>query len=418
MNARSYPSMVAILLITFVGLLSTSLLVSSEPEAQGNPTEQQQTLDAAIGELFTQTAISRQQSQTLTATAAFQATIASGFQEALAATRAAELGLEPITAANAMRLQELDSLAVPDNSQPYQLVVSPDGTTVAVAAAQAEPVPNTGSHFYVFDLRTNQLIGEWEPSARVRSAAFSPDGTLIALVGYGDELNRGKLSIYDVATMELLFLQYYDFNLIDVMFSPDGSLLALTSLTSLATVEEVHLLDTETWTEIDALPLRGDGVVFNTDGSLLATSGQFSLWNLITRSQMETTIDIEFGGRVEFNPINSTVAVSNHNSLHIWDTESGSELMTLVHEGSQGVRDGVPTSPAIGGLSFTPDGTVIATSLVRSAENSVILWDAVTGNEIVRLNIYAGGIAFSSDGFRLVTAERQGVVREWGVRRR
>jgi hypothetical protein len=101
-----HPTLVYVLaFVTLLGFGAFSAVMGDSP-AQDNPTQQQQTIDAAIGQLFTQTAESQGQfaitqtveagfQQALTATAGFATTVQAGFDRALTTTAEAQLVITP-----------------------------------------------------------------------------------------------------------------------------------------------------------------------------------------------------------------------------------------------------------------------------------------------------------------------------------
>jgi predicted NACHT family NTPase len=70
----------------------------------------------------------------------------------------------------------------------------------------------------------------------------------------------------------------------------------------------------------------------------------------------------------------------------------------------------------INSVAFSPDSKRLASG---SADQTVKLWDTVTGQEILTLKGNTGGltsVAFSPDGKRLASASEDGTVRMWDAR--
>ena len=67
------------------------------------------------------------------------------------------------------------------------------------------------------------------------------------------------------------------------------------------------------------------------------------------------------------------------------------------------------------GVAFAPDGKRIVTA---SKDNTVRVWDAATGKELLKLEGHTGsliGVAFAPDGQRIVTASDDKTARVWIV---
>jgi WD40 repeat protein len=220
----------------------------------------------------------------------------------------------------------------------------------------------------------------------VSSVAFSPDGTKLA-VGRGDPwVGPGSLQLYDAATGELLAEFYAGatppccemVSVTDLVFSPDGTMLAAANGDGVARVWDVA-----TRKELAALdPDSGwlGSIAFSPDGSLLATGGAWS--------------DCDYG----------EVCSPDEGEVRLWEVATGEQL-ALVEGPEGGVRD----------VAFNPDGTLIA--FVGGLEDgSVSLWDTETGETLAVLESpYVSCVAFSTDGTLLVTGGNDGTVRLWRV---
>ncbi len=118
-----------------------------------------------------------------------------------------------------------------------------------------------------------------------------------------------------------------------------------------------------------------------------------------------------------FSPDSSKFVVWGHvtDEVYILDTNSGNVVLTL--EGHRGGVDNLnyPFEPnGIEDLSFTKDGKKILTS--SWDDGSVIVWDAETGSQILKLSNEDGASYLADiapDGRKIVSASDDGLLRVW-----
>ena len=135
---------------------------------------------------------------------------------------------------------------------------------------------------WMYDTKTgkplNLLTGY---TSWVRSVAFSPDGSLLALASVGDD---GTVRTWDVHSGTLLFTLFDNYSLVfSIAFSPDGKTLA--GLGVLGTVYLWNVGSGELMWTIEVHQEESYTIAFSPDGKTLASrskDGIVLLWDLTT----------------------------------------------------------------------------------------------------------------------------------------
>lgn len=237
--------------------------------------------------------------------------------------------------------------------------------------------------------------------------AYSPDGLLLAVFG-GDNTVK-VLDSYSGQTR--LTLPDPDNQGRGLAFSPDGTRLATAGADNLA-----HVWDLVTGKELMALAGHTapvDRVIFSPDGSRLATidrSGEARLWDVASGQTLFSLHAFESNSiqdsndiGIAFNRDGSRLATAGGTFIKVWDTLTGQATLAL---------------PPVEGLlaytvTFSPDGKHLAVSF-RGGSASVL--DSATGQKLFDLSGHTGSvrhIAYSPDGARIATASVDGTARLW-----
>ncbi len=286
---------------------------------------------------------------------------------------------------------------------PGNFAFSPDGQLLAVQAQYGPvrllPTTGGGSPFTL------------EGGAFYPVFAFSPDGATLA--GVADR----SLVLWDVASkQELLRLGGHRESITGVAFSPDGALVATT-----CGDHKTRIWDARDGRALAVLPgpwfMRA--LAFSPDGDYLAASawpGPVCLYQLTGWREQRRLIGHKFGAEcLAFDPrLPRFASAADDGAIIIWDADEARPL-----------RRWQPSRIWVTGLAFSPDGSLLASTLGSSEgypfanDHSIHLWDTRDGTLRKRLprSPHQGvrALAFDPTGRRLATGDESGAVDLWDV---
>jgi WD40 repeat protein len=288
------------------------------------------------------------------------------------------------------------------------IALSPDGRTLAV--------PDIAG-LLQFDAQTLEQIGEREYPVNLdtEGVAFSPDGATLALGG------DGFIRLVDAHTHEQLAEARIDAGASQIVFSSDGSQLAVVHTRPGAGPDWVTIRDAATLRRIGA-PIRPEGfrgwwisqwwtvpsIALTPDGRSLVTAsaaGELAWWDLASHEKTRA-LEIPDGYRaLALSPDGETAAIGLDDGIELIHVRTGAVRQSAGSLASNPIR-----------LSFSPDGRTLVST---STDGTVTLWDAGTATVRETLRGHSAAVqqpAFSRDGKTLYTTSLDGTVIAWDLK--
>ncbi|HUG94069.1 MAG TPA: WD40 repeat domain-containing protein, partial [Planctomycetaceae bacterium] len=288
------------------------------------------------------------------------------------------------------------------------LAFSPDGTRLAVGHGRWD----TSGTVRVWDLTTNREIKSWTLVRGVASVVISPDGQWLAYCAWDN-----RLRILDLATLEPRHDAHIGPRIARLAFSPDSRQLAYASEDGV-----LKTLDPATGKELRSFGNelhRLQWVAFSGDGQRLAVGGgsfenpsfgRVTVFNAATGEQI-STIGNDLKRPVmslAWSPDGTALLTSSNDAVaRVWDAASGELKKTL-----GGHRSGLEAS------DVSPDGQI---GLTSSGDGTIRLWHVESGNTLAAFAAHQGGAIaarFSPDGTLIASGGNDKLVKLWHVETR
>ena len=246
----------------------------------------------------------------------------------------------------------------------------------------------------------------------IRSLAFSPDGTRLAVAG-GPSGRFGEIRIWDIsaAPKPITTIRGHADSILAVAFAPDGSRIASASYDKL-----VKLWDVATGKEVSTLKEHSDAVyavAFMPGGKYLVSGAgdrTIKIWDIAAGKRLFTINDpLDAVYAVTVHPSGDRIAAGGADRMVRTWSWSGSA------PGPAGAGATLLTSTfahadAVLGLAYAPDGAALISA---GADRAVKVWDAATLREKVLLEPqpdWVLGLAVSADGKWLATGRYDGTL--------
>jgi WD40 repeat protein len=284
------------------------------------------------------------------------------------------------------------------------LAFSPDASKLAVVPQTISATPVSGN-VQVWNLPAGTRAGTLPDIGQVMGVAFSGDGKVLATIAYPPGRDVTEIQLWDASDLVKAGTPWGS-------DQASGGVLLNHSGTIAFTTGTDQLWNTAAHGKIGGpmipIPISAKSdVVFSPDGKIIAmtsATGSLSLWNTQTSKQIGSPLTASGADQVAFSADGREIATGNiFGTAQLWNVATRTPIGAPLNAGD------------VTSLAFGPDGKLLATA---TKSGTIQLWDTTTGAPIgAPLQMGNGpilGLAFSASGGTLEAASAS-TARSWEI---
>ncbi len=286
------------------------------------------------------------------------------------------------------------------------LAASPDNSLLAAGYRQ--------NLIVVLDVRNNTRVAEFETDGWFSDLAFSPDSRLLAA-----GIDTNKAVVWDLEQKVPVATLEHEHPVKKIAFSKDGRWLATGSTCARGSncLAPVVVWDVANWEQVVSRALGAHvlGLEFVASPDRLAAfgrSGEFRSWELDEWRMEQSSSPSARRGPVKpvvaLDHTGNWIATAGYQNLaHIWELDSESEVVRLIHDYN------------VASMDFAPDDRRLATGTL---DGTVRIWPPPTSGAMLRFNHeiqYSSqsvtNVDINNDGTLLATVGWDNTTRIWNT---